>query len=233
MSWSPENKVVLSLIKCIRKGPTPIATSTPTPITTLLKNMLSSKLWSISDPQHLNQERAHLTKSLTTNGYSRYLINKTFQQVMHPSPKPPKLSPPPLSILSFPYIHGITYHISKLLIKKNIKTIFKPHKTLKQLFRRAKDKSNPFLSQGVYQIPCSCGKTYIGQTCRSIQTHLKEHINDTNHNPVNKYAIVEHSFKSKHHICFDQTKILASTSHYSSRLIREAIKIEKNPNFNW
>ena len=152
---------------------------------------------------------------------------------MYPKPKPPKPSPPPLSILSLPYIHGITNCISKLLIKKNIKTIFKPHNTLKQLFRSSKDKSNPFLSQGVYQIPCSCGKTYIAQIVRSIQTRLKEHIADTNHNRVNKSAIIEHSFKSKHHICFDQNKILASTSHYSSRLIRESIEIEKHPdNFN-
>ena len=165
-----------------------------------------------------------------TSGYFRYLINKTFQQFLHPRPKSAKPSPPPVSILSFPYIHGITYCISKLLIKKNIKTIFKPHKTLKQLFRSIKDKSNPFLSRGVYQIPCPCGKTYIGQTCRSIQTRLKENIVDTNHNWVNKYAIVENSLNSKHHICFDQTKILASTSHYSSRLIREAIEIEKHPN---
>ena len=73
-------------------------------------------------------------------------------------------------------------------------------------------------------------KTYIGQTGRSIRTSLKEHIADTNHNQVNKSAIVEHSFKYKHRICFDQTKIIASTSHYSSRLIREAIKIENHHN---
>ena len=53
---------------------------------------------------------------------------------------------------------------------------------------------------------------------------------DTNHNRVNKSTIAKHSFKSKHHICFNQTKILASTFHYSSILIRESIKIEKHPN---
>ena len=85
----------------------------------------------------------------------------------------------------------------------------------------AKDKSKTFLSKGVYQIPYSCGKTYIEQTCRSIQTRLKENIVDTNHNRVNKFAIVEHSFKSKHHIFFDQTKILSCIVHYCSRLLRE------------
>jgi hypothetical protein len=47
---------------------------------------------------------------------------------------------------------------------------------------------------------------------------LKEHIVDTIHNRISKYAIAEHSAKSKNLICFDQTKILASSPHYSSHL---------------
>jgi predicted GIY-YIG superfamily endonuclease len=115
------------------------------------------------------------------------------------------------------------------LAKKNIKTLFKPYKTMKQLFRTAKDKSDPMLGQGVYQIPCSYGKLYIGQTSRSFKARLKEHIADTFHNQISKSAIAEHSFNSKHLICFDQTKILAFASHYSSHIIREALKIEKHP----
>ena len=55
----------------------------------------------------------------------------------------------------------------------------------------AKDKSNPFLYQGVYQIPYSCGKTYIGQTGRSIQIHLKEHIPDTNQTRLKEYILLQ------------------------------------------
>jgi hypothetical protein len=118
----------------------------------------------------------------------------------------------------------------KLLAKKNIKTVFKPYKTLKQLFRTTKDKSDPMLGPRVYQIPCSCGKSYIGQTGRTFKARLKEHIVDTTHNQISKSTIIKHSFKSKHLIFFDQTKILAPTPHYSSRLIREALEIEKHPN---
>jgi hypothetical protein len=78
-------------------------------------------------------------------------------------------------MLSFLFLisKGTTDHISKLLAKKNIKTLFKPYKTLKQLFRTAKDKSDPMLGPRVYQIPCSCGKSYIGQTGRSFKAVLK------------------------------------------------------------
>jgi hypothetical protein len=56
---------------------------------------------------------------------------------------------------------------------------------------------------------------------------LKEHIVDTTHNHISKSAIVEHSFNSKHLICFEKTRILASTPYYSSRVIHEALEIEK------
>jgi hypothetical protein len=59
------------------------------------------------------------------------------------------------------------------LAKKNIKNLFKPFKTLKQLFRIAKDKYDPMLGQGVYQIPCSYGKSYIGQTSRYFKAISK------------------------------------------------------------
>ena len=79
-----------------------------------------------------------------------------------------------------------------------------------------------------------CGKSYIGQTGRSIHDRLKEHITNTNHKRLSKSTIVDHSFKSNHLICFDQTKILAHTSHYPTHLIREALEIENNPNnFNY
>lgn len=85
----------------------------------------------------------------------------------------------------------------------------------------------------VYQVPCSYGKSYIGQTSRSFKACLKEHIVDTTHTRTSKLVIVEHFFNSKHLICFDQTKILASAPHYTSHIFREALEIEKHlDNFN-
>ena len=107
--------------------------------------------------------------------------------------------------------------------------VFKSHKIFKQLFRSVEFKTNPFFSQEVYKI-----------TIHIRNLILDKHVDQFK--PVSKNTslipiIIEltnlqllNSFKSKHHICFDQTKILASTSHYSSRLIREASEIEKHHN---
>ena len=154
-------------------------------------------------------------------------LTKLFAQLATLSPTFLPPLPPPLTLLSLPYIQGTTDHISKILAKKNIKTVFKPFKTLKQSFKSSKDKFDPMLAPGVYQIPCSCGKSYISQTGRSFKSHLKENIADTTHNHISKSTIVEYSFNAKHLICFDKTRTLASTPHYSSRVIREALEIEK------
>ena len=83
---------------------------------------------------------------------------------------------------------------------------------------------------GVYKILCSCGTSYIGQTGRSFEVRIKEHIADTNHNRIAKSTIAEHFLKFKHLIYFYQTQILARDLYYSTHLIREALEIENNPN---
>jgi hypothetical protein len=47
---------------------------------------------------------------------------------------------------------------------------------------------------------------------------------------ISKSVNDEHSFNSKHLLCFDQTRILASTPYYSSDVISEVLEIEKYPN---
>ena len=117
----------------------------------------------IYDPQQIVFRRIHLSISLQSNGYSHSQINKTFHFIVHPKPKPPTANDPPFSLTSLHYIHRIIDLINRSLAKNKIKTFFKPLKTLKQCFRSIKDKSNPLLSQAVYQNPCSWDKSYIGQ----------------------------------------------------------------------
>ena len=62
---------------------------------------------------------------------------------------------------------------------------------IKQFLRSVKDKSNTFVSQGVYQFPCSFRKSYIVQTGRIAQYRLKEHIEDTKNNHLNKSTIAK------------------------------------------
>ncbi|KAL1130326.1 hypothetical protein AAG570_013264 [Ranatra chinensis] len=89
----------------------------------------------------------------------------------------------------------------------------------------------PLKTSGVYEIPCCCGETYIGQKGRLVSTRIQEHIMATKNDM--KPAVAEHSMETGHLIDFEKTRLLASVPGYKNRIVREAIEIEKSrENFN-
>ncbi|KAJ7309906.1 hypothetical protein JRQ81_007994 [Phrynocephalus forsythii] len=116
-----------------------------------------------------------------------------------------------------PYIKGTTDKISKILHKHNIKTAFCTDRKIANILRNPKDKIE-LENQGVYEIPCKvCPATYIGQTNRRISARIAEHKN-------------AHIKTTGHEIDFERTKLISKTEHFNSRIIMEAIEIEKHPN---
>jgi len=128
-----------------------------------------------------------------------------------------------------PYIHGVTYKIAKILRKKNIITHFSAPGTIRQGLRSVKDDIDKHQLKGVYKIDCSCGKSYIGETGHSLQTRLKEHGADIRNERSRTSALVEHSSKTKHHICLESASIIAREEQHQRRKIREALEIIKHP----
>jgi len=80
--------------------------------------------------------------------------------------------------IALPYIKGNTNKITKNLNKHNINVAFSPHNTIRQSFDSVKDLINPNHQKGVYIIPSSCGKEYIGETGKSFNIRIKEHTAD-------------------------------------------------------
>ena len=75
--------------------------------------------------------------------------------------------------------------------------------------RTVKDKVDDHEHKGVYKVTCSCGLNYIGEIGRSLKVRLKEHGAD-----IHTSALVEHSEKSKHHICLEDSSFLAKENHH-------------------
>ena len=60
----------------------------------------------------------------------------------------------------------------------------------------------------VYSIPCSCGKVYIGETCRRLKQRLEEHRNACMKGDEKASAIAEHAWKDHCPIVWSEAKIL-------------------------
>ena len=84
----------------------------------------------------------------------------------------------------------------------------------------AKDQVDPKNQKGVYIIPFSCGKVYVGETVRSINNCLKEHALDITRDRASKSALAEHSHNSSHHVCIENAKLLMREENYLKRWVK-------------
>lgn len=80
---------------------------------------------------------------------------------------------------------------------------------------------------------CSYGRSYIGQTGRTIEIQIKEHARDMENQRVEKSVVTKYVKYSKHEIQFDKVKIMNEEVHFSKRTYKESIEIGKSPgNYN-
>jgi hypothetical protein len=192
---------------------------------------LATRAIRISDEANLEKEIDHITKTFKNIGYKHKDIKNTINRALEKTRNKPTIPKEqnPNRDACLPYIQGVTDKIARVLSKKEIKTSFKPLVTIKQNMRSVKDKIDPRKSKGIYKIECSCGKCYIGETGRSFQIRIKEHGADIKNERIRTSALAEHSLKTRHHICLEDTKILAKENHFFKRRVREAIEIRKHP----
>ena len=88
-----------------------------------------------------------------------------------------------------------------------------------------KDRPDPSGEAGVYWIPCTCGKVYIGETGGDLTTRPNEHKAHSRKGECDKSAIIKHSTDLDHIIDWQKAEIIAPEKHWYTRRIREAIAI--------
>ena len=118
--------------------------------------------------------------------------DKFVRESMTPS-GPNNCQDPPKITTSIPYIEGFRDDISQICRKFNI---FRPACHHHQ--KTASPSKRPFPAEKrtgvVYEVPCSCGKVYIGETIRTLETRIKEHKRACRDSDYKKSAIAEHTW---------------------------------------
>ena len=131
----------------------------------------------------------------------------------------------PLVVL--PYVQGVTERVTRVL-RPYAKVTSKPEKNLRNMLVRPKDKREKHQNSGlVYQYERECGKVYVGETCRTLQTREKENKRAIRNSDINHSGVSKHVLETRHTIAWDEVKILAYESHWRKRKIKEGIFIAR------
>ena len=149
-------------------------------------------------------EEEHLRGVLEGNGYPGTFV-KT-------ASKPRRAAEPteePRATAFIPYVAGLSEDVRRVCRRYDIRTVFRSSSTLRGQLMRVKDQ-DPLEKKFnvVYQVPCSCGHVYIGETKRALETRMKEHKAATRRGELEKSAIAEHAWNHHHQVEWDEIKVL-------------------------
>ena len=169
-------------------------------------NTLVTRALRILDREHIKEEIDHLEKVFEENGYN----GKQFRKIVASSNKEKKekktieKNDDNIHRIFLPYIKGTTDKLAKTLKRNKIQTFFTPPNTIRNMVNSLKDPINPKTYKGMYSIPCSCEKLYIGEIERSMETRFKEHSADLRHDRHKKSVLAEHSHLKSHQNMFGE-----------------------------
>lgn len=182
--------------------------------------------------EKLKEEESHLMKTFIGNGYPRSFVRSASAprpQRQHDDEDDSNETEKP-STAFIPYVAGVSERIRKVCRDYNIRTVFRSGPTLRNLLTKVKDPL-PVTKQSnvVYEVPCTCGKVYIGETKRRLETRLKEHKDACAKCLTDKSAIAEHAWTNDHPINWAETKVLQRASRTMELVMKEALSIRTTP----
>uniref|UniRef100_A0AAR5QA52 Helix-turn-helix domain-containing protein n=1 Tax=Dendroctonus ponderosae TaxID=77166 RepID=A0AAR5QA52_DENPD len=201
---------------------------------------LTERVRRICEPSQLERDLNHLERAFGWNGYSKNEFNRAIRpRNSGGRPEKTDMHDERKGWACLPYIHGVADRIGRILedqipFRQNSFETNSNNPT--RDLRSAKDKRDPLSAAGVYRVPCSCGRAYIGTTKRSVNTRITEHKRSCRLGQTEQPAVAEHALLDGHQICFGEVDVLHQSQRYSiyivfiSRLTRETIEIFKHDN---
>ncbi|KAL9966943.1 hypothetical protein ACROYT_G025090 [Oculina patagonica] len=140
-------------------------------------------------------EKQRVINDLKGNGYPESFIksagesNKTNTQ--------PRTQENPKAYTSIPFVKGVSERVRRISSRENIKTAFKPVRTLGNIFKKPKGRPNKERLKGiVYKVTCrTCSFAYVVESKRSLKSRGAEHkpgINGNINSAIKHHAEIGH-----------------------------------------
>ncbi|KAL5265063.1 hypothetical protein ACHWQZ_G005969 [Mnemiopsis leidyi] len=171
---------------------------------------------------------------LSLNGYSKNftysIINKELEKRLSGVEKPVYEGPDRLKVyMKLPYIGDMSSKV-KECIKKGLSGKFElilsnKYSKLNQKFTFKDRQPKHLKSDLVYEIKCSCGRRYVGETCRALKTRFDEHMKTegSNMTEVGKHLHTNPSCK----VTFEDCRVLTYESNQYRRKLKESLHIQQ------
>jgi predicted GIY-YIG superfamily endonuclease len=77
-------------------------------------------------------------------------------------------------------------------------------------------------AQCIYSIPCESGRSYIGETGRSLAVRLREHRHNLKQGLLEKSKLAKHAYEEGHKVGWEEARILDIESHSKYGKYKEA-----------
>ena len=117
------------------------------------------------------KEQKHIKRALKANGYEDWALHipkpKAKQKENQHDHHPKQIK------VAIPYVHLTSDRIAHILRKHGVSFYYKPFNTLRSMLVHPKDPNPRHKTCGaIYQIDCSCGEKYVGETARSLEARF-------------------------------------------------------------
>ena len=170
----------------------------------------------------------HLTDTFRRNGYPTGFITNRAKDNSQQQPREK-----PTATVSLPYTRGLSEKLRRICGRYNIRTVFRSTTTLRKSLTHVRPPTPKEQTKNcIYDIPCSCGRSYKGETGRPLSVRLEEHRKATIRGETLKSGVAEHAWsEGDHRPAWHETTIIDREPHWKIRKIKEAahMALASNP----
>ena len=180
----------------------------------------------------------HLQKVFTMNDYPPYVVKRclakrtdTITDTTEPEPTAePESTEEKPKFLCLLYVRNLSERIERSCKDLNVKIVFQSHRTMRTILTSVKNKPAEEKVKGVvYQVDCSCGDTYIGETGRTLEVRLMEHMRAVK-TQQSTNGIAVHVKETGHDIQWNNAQVLEQEPMWWKRRYKEALRIQAENN---
>ena len=186
---------------------------------------LASRSKAICSPTTLQTEMNNLVETFEMNGYPQEFIKSALT-----SERKERAEDPPTQTVCLPYIPGTSEKLGRICKEFKIRTVYRSSDTLGRRLTKVKPRTDMGKKKNViYEIPCECGESYIGETLRPLETRIAEHKRCCREGNSSS-GVAEHMWSKQHDIKWANVRILDSETGWTKRKIKEAMYMKLQGN---